>query len=149
MFDGFKIALSSTFEKWMGSFNDLLAKLDELPLPVGFGSNSQMDYLKLANGTVLMWGAVSHGQNYPCGTHGGGGEGYYTSKSLTVNFPLPLVSESPTVITSVRANEYADVFFLQRTATYTNFTGCYYCRYDDSAVANNKDLNVLVIGRWK
>ena len=143
-----KPALSNTFGELLEALNLNSDKLDELPLPIGYGKNSQMEYLKLSNGTVVMWGRLAHGQNYPCNETGAGGD-YYTSKLITVNFPIPLVNANPTVLPNVHGEVYSDVFFLQRSVSYTNITGFYYCRYNDTTAKNNKNLNLLVIGKWK
>lgn len=145
MFENFKIALSSTFEQWMGSFNDLLAKLEELPLPVAFGSNSQMGYLKFANGKVMMWGRVDYGRNYPCTSAWGGGQ--FASKDFELNFPIPLVNSDPVIIPHVMASVNADTWVLTRSTSYTTYKGCFLCAVSETD--NVKTLNMLVVGDWK
>lgn len=143
-----EIAQSQTFGEWLTAFNENMETIDGLPIPIGYGKNTSMEYLKLSNGIVLMWGRISFGTSYPCNQSAGAASGYL-SKSFTIDFPLALASNTPTVLGTVMANNWCDIIFYMRTATYTNMTGYFYCPGNDSNANNSKSLNVLVIGKWK
>lgn len=141
-----KPALSNSFGELLEAINLNSGKLDGLPLPVGFGSNTQMDYLKLSNGVILMWGHIEHGKNYPCSTAWATAAGW-ASKDFTVNYPVPLVDANPVVFAIATADVNPDTWVLKRAQTYTAFTGCYLCAISETA--NDKKCDILVIGRWK
>lgn len=148
MFNNFRIAISKTFKEWMDSFNSLLDKLDELPLPIAYGTNSQMQYLKLSNGTVLMWGRIDYGTRYPFNTawEGLGGAGY-ASEEFTLNFPIPLVDQTSTVIPHVINSTRSETFVLTTGVSYTSYKGRFWSAASDTGGASV--LNIIVIGPWK
>lgn len=148
MFNAFKISINRTFKEWMDAFNSLADKLDELPLPVAFGTNSKMKYLKLANGTIFMWGRVDYGKNFPCTVQWeGNGGGGWASAEFTLDFPIALVSNSPVVIPHVFNTMRAETFCLETGVSYSAFKGRFWSAAEDNGGAST--LNIVVIGDWK
>lgn len=146
MFESLKLALNKSFKNWMDAFNSLLDKLDELPLPIAFGSNSQMQYLKLANGKVLMWARIDYGKTLVCTSVWPSGN--YASANFTINFPIPLIVDTPVIFAHVSADDlHPDIIATTRAVTYTSVKGCFVCR--SSETDTSKVLNLLVIGDWK
>lgn len=146
MFDNFKLAISKTFKEWMDSFNALLSKLDELPIPIAFGLTSTLKYLKFANGTVIMWGRVDHGTRYPCNVAWTRG---FLSSAISIDFPIALVNSNPTVVAMAEADKWKDVTACPYSVTYTTFTFKYWHVANDEAQSNSKVCNIIVIGEWK
>lgn len=143
-----EVTQSQTFGEWLNAFNGNMGKLDSLPIPIEYGKNTSMEYLKFSNGKVLMWGRIEMGTKYPCNLPAGSASGKLSS-SFTIDFPIALTKNNPTVVATVMADKWADITFYMRSASYTNMVGLFYCPGDDSKVGNNKSLNVTVIGDWK
>lgn len=143
-----EIALSQTFGEWLEAFNDNMGIIDELPIPIEYGSNTTMEYLKLSNGKVIMWGRIDHGANYPCNTPS---LSNYASAMFTIDFPISLTSTTPMVVGTPQGNagSWADLWFLLKEVTYTSLSGYYLCPSNDSGRAGTKSLNILIIGDWK
>lgn len=141
-----EIAQSQTFGEWLEAFNENMGTIDGLPIPIEYGKNTTMEYLKLSNGKIIMWGKIDHGTKYPCNSPSNRN---YISSTFTIDFPIALVNNNPTVIATVQASKWSDCWFLQRTTTYTNVTGCYMCIGNDSNASNSKSLNIIAIGDWK
>lgn len=141
-----KPAMSHTFEQWLEAMNGNSDRLDKLPLPVAYGGNNQMEYLKLANGTIAMWGHIEHGKNYPCTTPWDAAAGY-ASKEFTITYPVALVDDSPTVFAIATADVNPDTWVLKRSQGYTSFTGCYLCAVEETR--NAKQCDLFVLGKWK
>ena len=141
-----KPPISDTFKNWLDAMNGNSDKLEALPLPVAHGSNSQMEYLKLSNGTIIMWGHFNHGKNYPCWKEWASTAGY-ASDDFTINFPQALVDANPTVLAFARADQNPDTWVLKRSQSYTSFVGCYLCAIEETH--NIKECDILVIGKWK
>lgn len=143
-----EVALGQTFGQWLNAFNGNMGKIDALPLPIAYGKNTTMEYVKFSNGKVFMWGRIEMGTKYPCSRPGTAAGGYLSDR-FTIDFPLALTKSNPAVLSTVMADKYSDVQFYMNAATYTNMTGCFYCPGNDSSIGNNKSLNVFVIGDWK
>lgn len=146
MFETFKAVLSNTFKQWMDSYNALIEKIESLPLPIEFGSNTQMQFLKFANGKAFLFGRIDMGTKYPCHKVWGAG---YGSDDFSISFPIPLTKADPVIIPHVMREIDPDTIALTRAVTYTTYTGCFYCTVEDGADARAKQLNLLVIGDWK
>lgn len=146
MFDEFKRAIDTTFGEWIEKYNGLIDKLDGLPIPTAFGSNTTMSYLKFANGKIFMWGRIDCGTKYPCTDESGNG---YCSATVDMSFPVPLVKDTPTVIPYVQAYPWSNVWFLSRTVTYTGLNGFFYSQSMDKNANNKKIIHLLVVGDWK
>lgn len=147
MFESFKRAVSTSFGDWVERYNGLVDKLESLPLPIEHGGNSQTEYIKLANGTVVIWGRIDLGKRYPFTipwTSTGAG---YASEVFTVNFPVPLVDTAPVVVPHLMNTTRFETFCLTVGVTYTQYNGRVWSAATDSGGASV--LNLLVIGRWK
>lgn len=143
-----EVALSNTFGQLVEMLNGNMETLDGLPLPIEYGENNTMKYLKLSNGKVVMWGRIAHGTKYPCSSLS---LGNYASSLVTVDFPIALANNTPTVLATPQGFGWADLFWLTKNVTYTTLSGYYLCPNNDSGVSggNSKVLNLLVIGDWK
>ena len=141
-----EVAQSQTFGQWLEAFNANMANIDSLPIPTEYGKNTTMEYLKLSNGKVIMWGRISHGTSYPCKTPWTRG---YTSDKVTVDFPISLTKNNPTALITVQADTWKNVIAAVDAITYTSMSFWYWCDADDSAVSNSKECNIIVIGDWK
>lgn len=139
-------ALSDTFGTWLEMFNGNMGKIDELPLPIEYGKNNTMEYVKMANGKIVMWGRLDHGTRYPCKHSWTRG---FLSDAVTVDFPIALVNNTPTVLAMAEADVWKDITVCPTNVTYTTFTFKYWHVADDSAQNNSKRCNVIVIGNWK
>lgn len=142
-----EVVESQTFGDWLESFNANWAALDGMPLPIEYGSNSTMEYIKLANGKVVMFGRVDYGTNYPCTNLAGNGN--YASDQFTLDFPIALARNTPVVFPHVVANNNPDMDVFTRSVSYTQYKGQFLCPLNDSAMVNSKVLNIIVIGDWK
>lgn len=144
-----KPAMSHTFEQWLEALNGNSDKLDALPLPISSGSNSQMEYIKFANGAIAMWGHFDHGSNYKCVNE------YipntsYVSKKFTVNYPVALVKDNPVVLTSCVDSRAVECKASPREASYTSVDVYYYCPSEEASDSTRtKSLDILIIGKWK
>ena len=144
-----EIALSNTFGQWLESFNANMGTIDGLPIPIEYGKNTTMEYLKFSNGKVAMWGRINHGTTYACtlpwlaGTYG--------SSNFTLDFPIALTKNTPVVIPHVMSGNGAnpDMYCVTRSTSYTTYTGCYVCTWNESSSVQSKTLNILIIGDWK
>ncbi|MBX9032676.1 hypothetical protein [Gordonibacter massiliensis (ex Traore et al. 2017)] len=144
-----KPAQSDTFAQFLEAINLNSDKLDALPLPVGYGSNSQMEYLKLACGVIAMWGHFDHGSNYKCTTTLIPGTSY-CSKSFKVNYPIPLVDSNPVVLTSCVDSAAIECKASPRAASYSSVDIIYYCPTEEpSNSTRTKSCDILIIGKWK
>lgn len=139
-------ALSDTFGTWLEMFNKNMGTIDELPLPIAYGKNQTMEYLKFSNGKVVIWGRLDHGTKYPCVNAWQKG---FLSDAVTVDFPIALVNNTPTVLAMAEADTWKDVTVCPTNVTYTTFTFKYWHVANDSSINNSKKCNVLVIGDWK
>ena len=146
-----EVALGQTFGQWLSAFNGNMGKIDALPLPIAYGKNTTMEYLKLSNGKVLIWGRVEYGTQYPCSNAWPSGN--YVSSDFTIDLPIPLSKANPVVIqhvlSSSQNNKNPDIWFVTRQTTYTTIKGCFLCKVNDSNAVNSKALNLLLIGDWK
>ena len=143
---------ADTFAAWLNADNANMDRLDGLPIPCASGSNSQMSYIKFADGNVLMWGTVNMGTAYIVGptqfTSG------YVSDAFTVTFPVALASTSPTISASVTTDTYSDMFVQNISVTSAAYTGRFYAQFDEtkheySAGIASKELHLIVLGRWR
>lgn len=142
-----EMAQSNTFGQWLDAFNANMGKIDALPLPVAYGKNTTMEYLKLSNGKAIMWGRLHLGSSYPCSTACDGG---YKSDTFTIDFPIALSSATPTVLSEAKTWPYVNQTVFSTSVTYTTFTGCFFCPSDDTGASNmQKICHLLVIGDWK
>lgn len=139
-------ALSDTFGTWLEMFNKNMGTIDELPLPIAYGKNQTMEYLKFSNGKIAMWGRLDHGTKYPCKNAWQKG---FLSDAVTVDFPIALVNNTPMVLAMAEADTWKDITVCPTNVTYTTFTFKYWHVANDSIVTNSKKCNVLVIGDWK
>lgn len=139
-------ALSDTFGTWLEMFNGNMGKIDSLPLPIEYGKNTTMEYVKLANGKIVMWGMLDHGTKYPCKNAWTKG---FLSDTVTVDFPVALVKNTPTVLAMAEADTWKDVTVCPKDITYTTFTFKYWHVADDSTISNPKKCHIIVIGDWK
>lgn len=146
-----EIALSQTFGQWLEAFNNNMGKIDTLPIPIEYGKNTTMEYLKLSNGKVIIWGRIEYGTRYPCGSVWPSGN--YVSEDFMIDLPIPMTKTNPVVIphvlSSAKDNKNPDIWFVTRETTYTTIRGCFLCKVNDSAAVNSKALNLLIIGDWK
>lgn len=138
---------SQTFGDWLEAFNGNWSMLDGMPLPIEHGSNSQMEYIKLANGKVVLFGRIDYGTNYPCKNAAAGGN--YVSDQFTLDFPIALVKNNPVVLPHVIANNNPDMDVFTRSVTYSQYKGQFLCPLNDASLVNSKVLNIIVIGDWK
>lgn len=142
-----EVVESQTFGDWLEAFNGNWAALDGMPMPIEYGKNSTMEYVKLANGKVVMFGRVDYGTNYPCTNLAGNGN--YASDQFTLDFPIALAKNTPVVFPHVVANNNPDMDVFTRSVSYTQYKGQFLCPLNDSAMVNSKVLNIIVIGDWK
>ncbi len=143
-----KDAQSQNFAGWLESINGNWDKIDDLPLPIEHSANSKMDYLKLSDGTVIMWGRIELGTSYPS-TTAWGTEGF-ASAEFTINFPIALISENPIVIPHVLSvGPNVDIWCLSTKVTYTTYAGRLFARTNTASNNNAISLNMLIIGKWK
>lgn len=139
-------ALSQTFGQWLDAFNSNMSKIDALPIPMEYGKNTTMEYLKFTNGKVIMFGRIELGTKYPCYKPFSKG---YLSDTITIDFPIALTKNNPVVIPHVMADKFQDLTLYTQGVTYTTYKGCVYGNGNDSTVGNSKTLNIMVIGDWK
>lgn len=143
-----EVALSNTFGQLVEMFNGNMDILDGLPIPIEYGKNTTMEYLKFSNGKVAIWGRVEYGTKYPCTSPWASSAGY-ASSNFTLDLPIALANNNPVVIPHVIADKNVDMWCLTRNTTYTTYTGCFLCAINDSSNINSKTLNMLIIGDWK
>lgn len=139
-----KPALSNSFGELLDAMNLNSDKLDGLPLPIEYGSNTQMEYIKLAGGVVIMWGHIEHGKRYPCCKQWATA---VASDDFVINYPIPLVNDKPVVFAIATANINPDTWIMKRTQTYTALTAFYLCAIAETE--NDKNCDIMIIGRWK
>lgn len=141
-----EVELSNTFGQWLESFNGNMGKIDALPIPIEYGKNTTMEYLKLSNGKVIMWGRLNHGTKYPCTSSWTRG---YLSDKVTIDFPIALANSNPAVFAMAEATAWKDVAVCPTSVTYTTFSFKYWHASNDAEANNSKTCNILVIGDWK
>lgn len=141
-----EVSQSETFGNWLDAFNTNMGKIDALPIPVEYGKNTTMEYLKLSNGKVIMWGRIDHGTKYPCSNVVSRG---YLSDMITIDFPVALVNNNPVVITQANATNWRDLLICPNKVTYTTYSFNYWMTINDSSANNAKVCNIIVIGDWK
>lgn len=139
-------ALSDTFGKFLEMFNNNMNTIDGLPLPIEYGKNTTMEYIKLSNGKAVMWGRLDHGTKYPCNKSWTRG---YLSDAVTIDFPIALTKNTPMVVAMAEADTWKDVTVCPTGVNYTTFTFKYWHVSDDSGVNNSKKCNIFIIGDWK
>lgn len=143
-----EISQSQTFGQWLEAFNGNMAAIDALPIPIEYGKNTTMEYLKFSNGKVVMWGRVSYGTTFPCTIMWAASAGY-ASGIFTLDFPIALTKSDPVVIPHVISDKNPDMWCLTISTSYTTYTGRFLCAINDNANVNSKTLNMLIIGDWK
>lgn len=136
---------------FVADYNANLGKIDNLPLPVQTGGNTQLSYYKFADGTVFMWGRVDTGQRYVCSTEF---EGHaFASDAFTVTWPVTLAGTSPVVLANVETDVNPDIFVQTSNITASAGTFMFLANFNESTGAygpvNNKALHLFVVGRWK
>lgn len=141
-----KVSTANTLPEWCDMFNNNLDVLDGFPLPIEYGKNDTMEYVKFSNGKVIMFGRVNHGKNYPCTTAWAASAGY-ASKDFTLDFPIALVNSNPVIVSHCIADVNPDTWVLTRSTSYTQYKGCYLCAISETS--NTKILNMLIMGDWK
>lgn len=143
-----EVDVSDTVGEWLDAMTLNFDKLDAMPLPIAYGSNSQMEYVKLANGTAVMWGRINYGTTYKCTIpwEDTGGAGY-ASEVFTLNYPIALANATPTVIPHVIDDNRVETFAISVGADYTTYKGRFWSGASDNG--GSKTLNILVIGKWK
>lgn len=143
-----EVALSQTFGQFLEAFNANMGKIDALPVPIAYGKNTTMEYLKFSNGKVIMWGRIDYGTRYPVKNPwlqtGGAG---YASDEFTLDFPIALADNAPVVIPHCFDSARVEMFVVTTGVTYTTYKG----RFWSAATGHEgpKVLNILVIGNWK
>lgn len=150
-----EIALSNTFGQWLEAFNANMGIIDGLPIPIEYGKNTTMEYLKFSNGKVAMWGRLEMGTKYPSTTPWGT-EGY-ASAVFTIDFPLALAKNNPVIIPHVISTNAStggmanntDIWCLSTGVTYTTYQGRFFARTNTTNNNNSLALNMLIIGDWK
>nr|DAV56323.1 MAG TPA: hypothetical protein [Caudoviricetes sp.] len=143
-----EIEQSNTFGQWLDAFNANMGAIDALPIPMEYGKNTKMEYLKFTNGKVAIWGRIDFGTTYICDQPWAEGFG---SKNFTIDFPIALTKSNPMVIPHVMTGSgvYPDMFCVTRSTSYTTYTGAFVTSYSDALVKTPKILNILIIGDWK
>lgn len=141
-----EIAQSQTFGQWLEAFNDNMGKIDALPIPIEYGKNTTMEYLKLSNGKVIMWGTIGYGTTKPCSLPWNTG---YSSETIYLDFPIALTNSNPTLITHVQCSQWIACECYSRNITYTQAQIWFVSDINDSSSDNSKTLHLLVIGDWK
>lgn len=124
-------------------------KIDDMPLPLEDGSNTQLQYFKFANGVIFMWGSINHGTSYPCNIQWWEG---YASANFNIFWPVALVNPTKAaVFVQARSLANPDLMALQRSADTTKGVFCYYfpAWNESTAQAVSKEINVFAVGRWK
>lgn len=149
-----EVQLSNTFGQWVDIFNGNMGKLDALPIPIEYGKNTTMEYLKFSNGMVLIYGRIEMGTKYPSTTPWGT-EGF-ASDIFTIDFPIALTNNSPIVVPhviSVNADggmaANTDIWCLSTKVTYTAYQGRFFARTNTLNNKNSLSLNMIIIGKWK
>lgn len=143
-----EIAQSNTFGQWLSAFNANMEAIDGLPIPMEYGENTQMKYLKFTNGIVIMWGRVDFGTNYPCNTLWASNN-YASADNFTIDLPIALVDNKPAIFPSVIADKNPDMWCLNVAVSYTQYKGRFLCAVNDTNNVNSKIVNLLIIGKWK
>ena len=87
---------SDLVSQFVADYNANLGKIDALPVPVAVGSNSQMSYMRYADGTVMMWGHFDHGNRYKCTKRLT--DVSYVSDPFRVTFPVSLASTDAVIL---------------------------------------------------
>lgn len=141
-----EVAQSQTFGQWLEAFNSNMAEIDGLPIPIDYGKNTTMEYLKLSNGKVIMWGNIDFGTNKPCNVPWNTG---YSSESFSVDFPIALTSTKTTIVTHVQCSQWIACECYSKEINYTNALLWFVSDVNDSLKNNNKSLNIFIIGDWK
>lgn len=142
------VSLSQTFGQWLEAFNSNMGKIDALPIPMEYGKNTTMEYLKFTNGKVIMWGRVDFGSKYPVHLPWlqGSGSGY-ASDEFSIDFPLALVNNNPVVLPHVIDTKRVETFAITTSVSYTTYKGRFWSAATDNG--GSRILNIIVIGNWK
>ena len=144
-----EIALSDTFGQWLEAFNANMDAIDGLPIPIAYGKNTTMEYLKLSSGTIVMWGHFSHGTKYKCTNTLIPGQSY-ASEPFTIDWPIALTNNTPVVLTSCMDSQAIECEVHASSVSYTTGQFKYYCpSAESSSSTRTKTCDILVIGKWK
>lgn len=141
-----EVALSNTFGQLVEMFNGNMDKLDALPIPIEYGKNTTMEYLKLSSGKILMWGTISYGTSKPCNIPWDTG---YSSVTIDIDFPVALKKNNPTLIPHVQCSKWIACECYSRNITYTGAELWFVSDINDDSKSNSKTLHLLIIGDWK
>lgn len=144
-----EVTMSNTFGQWLEAFNANMDMIDGLPIPMEYGKNTTMEYLKFTNGKVFMWGKLELGYSYPCDTYITGG---YRSKDFVIDYPIALANTKFTAIAQAKTWPFMNqVIYQSDIPNYTTFKGFFFCPDNDSGYTSemSKMCHLLVIGDWK
>ena len=144
-----KVELSNTFGNWLEAFNGNMDKIDMLPIPIEYGKNTTVEYLKFANGIIIFWGHFDHGTKYKCINTLVPGVSY-ASEYFTIDFPVALASTDMTLFTNAYDNRAVEIRIGLASSSYTSASFRYICpSAEDPAENRTKTCDILVIGDWK
>lgn len=149
---GLKKAEQSDYvSAFIEDYNENLEKIDDLPLPVQSGSNTNLTYQKFADGTLHVWGMIDYGKQYPCYRPWASSAGW-ASDDMTISLPTAFSSPNYSLVVHVTADVNPDMWFVTQNQGTSSITGCFLCAIDDhnsGAGINSKKLNIDAWGRWK